>query len=144
MVASQITSLTPWYCLLNRLFRCRSQKISKLRVTGLCAEFTGDRWIPRTARARARAIHRQTGIMKAEFNHSKMILQFINQRAMHFKKNTNVDKTWLVIILSPGRVGKSKKSFWLYHWFCRRKILWYYVIRFLCTFLLYTELYLIS
>ena len=25
-------------CLLNRLFRCRSKKTSKLRVTGLCAE----------------------------------------------------------------------------------------------------------
>ena len=36
-------------CLLNRLFRRRSKKTSKLRVTGLlCGEFTGDRWIPRT------------------------------------------------------------------------------------------------
>ena len=34
-MASQITSLT--ICLLNRLFRRRSKKISKLRVTGLCA-----------------------------------------------------------------------------------------------------------
>ena len=33
-IASQITSLD---CLLNRLFRCRSKKTSKLRVTGLCA-----------------------------------------------------------------------------------------------------------
>ena len=31
-------------CLLNRLFRRRSKKASKLPVTGLC----GDRWIPRT------------------------------------------------------------------------------------------------
>ena len=40
-------------CLLNHLFRRRSKKTSKLRVTGfLCreftGEFTGDRWIPRT------------------------------------------------------------------------------------------------
>ena len=36
-------------CLLNRLFRRRSKKTSKLRVTGLCAaNSTGDRWIPRT------------------------------------------------------------------------------------------------
>ena len=34
-LASQITSLT--IVLLNRSFRCRSQKISKLRVTCLCA-----------------------------------------------------------------------------------------------------------
>ena len=33
-IASQITSLT---CLLNGLFRRRSKKTSKLRVTGLCA-----------------------------------------------------------------------------------------------------------
>ena len=35
-VASQITSISR-DCLLNRLFRCRSKKTSKLRVTGLCA-----------------------------------------------------------------------------------------------------------
>ena len=35
-------------CLLNRVFRCRSKKISKLHVTGLCKEFTDDWWIPRT------------------------------------------------------------------------------------------------
>ena len=29
------------HCLLNRLFRHRSKKISKLHVTGLCGEFTG-------------------------------------------------------------------------------------------------------
>ena len=35
--------------LLNRLFVQRSQKTSKLRVTGLCeGNFTGDRWISRT------------------------------------------------------------------------------------------------
>ena len=34
-IASQITSLAD--CLLNRLFRRRSKKTSKLRVTGLCA-----------------------------------------------------------------------------------------------------------
>ena len=33
-------------CLLNPLFRCRSKKTSKLRVTGLCAgKFAGVRWI---------------------------------------------------------------------------------------------------
>ena len=37
----------PHDCLLNRLFRRRSKKTSKLHVTGLCVrEFTGDRWIP--------------------------------------------------------------------------------------------------
>ena len=35
-------------CLLNRLFRRRSKKTSKLRGTGFCGEFAGDRWIPRT------------------------------------------------------------------------------------------------
>ena len=36
-------------CLLKRLFRRRSKKTSKLRVTGLfLGEFTGYRWIPRT------------------------------------------------------------------------------------------------
>ena len=35
VIKGTITSLT--YCLLNRLFRRRSKKTSKLRVTGLCA-----------------------------------------------------------------------------------------------------------
>ena len=37
-MASQITSFTIDDCLLNRLFRDRSKKTSKLRVTGLCVE----------------------------------------------------------------------------------------------------------
>ena len=32
-----VSNHQPHDCLLNRLFRCRSKKISKLRVTGLCA-----------------------------------------------------------------------------------------------------------
>ena len=31
-----VSNHQPHNCLLNRLFRCRSRKISKLRVTGLC------------------------------------------------------------------------------------------------------------
>ena len=38
-----VTNHQPHDCLLNRLFRCRSKKTSKLHVTG----FFGDRWIPR-------------------------------------------------------------------------------------------------
>ena len=43
-----VSNHQPHDCLLNRLFRRRSKKTSKLRVTGLCAGITGDRWIPRT------------------------------------------------------------------------------------------------
>ena len=42
-----VSNHQPHDCFLNRLFRRRSKKTSKLRVT-LCREFTGDRWIPRT------------------------------------------------------------------------------------------------
>ena len=31
-----VSNHQPHHCLLNRLFRCRSKKTSKLRVTGLC------------------------------------------------------------------------------------------------------------
>ena len=34
---NSVSNHQPHDCLLNRLFRCRSKKISKLRVTGLCA-----------------------------------------------------------------------------------------------------------
>ena len=50
-------------CLLNRLFRRRSQETSKLRLTGLCdpGEFTGDRWIPRTkGQLRGKCFHLMT------------------------------------------------------------------------------------
>ena len=33
-----VSTHQPHCCLLNRLFRCRSKKTSKLRVTGLCVE----------------------------------------------------------------------------------------------------------
>ena len=36
-----VSNHQPHGCLLNRLFRRRSKKTSKLRVTGLCGEFTG-------------------------------------------------------------------------------------------------------
>ena len=44
-----VSNHQPHDCLLNRLFRRRSKKSSKFRVTGpLCGEFTGTQWIPRT------------------------------------------------------------------------------------------------
>ena len=50
-----VSNHQPHHCLLNRLFRSRSKKTSKLRLTGLCAGnspvsggFPGDRRIPRT------------------------------------------------------------------------------------------------
>ena len=56
-MTSQITSLT-FVCLLNHLFRRRSKKTSKLRVTGICA---GDRWIPRTkGQKRGKCFHLMT------------------------------------------------------------------------------------
>ena len=41
-----VSNYQPRDCLLNRLFMRRSKKISTLRFTGLCREFTGGRWIP--------------------------------------------------------------------------------------------------
>ena len=43
-----VSNHQPHGCLLNRLFRRRSKKTSKLRVTGLCGGIHRDRWIPRT------------------------------------------------------------------------------------------------
>ena len=46
------------YCLLNRLFRRRSKKTSKLRVRHwpMCGEFTGDRWIPAQRASNAESV----------------------------------------------------------------------------------------
>ena len=42
-----VSNYQPHDCLFNRLFRRRSKKTSKLRVTGLFrGAFTGDRWFP--------------------------------------------------------------------------------------------------
>ena len=44
-----VSNHQPHACLLQRLFRRRSKKTSKLRVTGLfVGTSAGDRWIPRT------------------------------------------------------------------------------------------------
>ena len=43
-----VSNHQPQDCLLNRLFGHRSKKSSKLRVIGLCAGNSPDRWIPRT------------------------------------------------------------------------------------------------
>ena len=43
-----VSNHQPHGCLLNCLFRRRSKKTSKLRVTGLCVGNHRDRWIPRT------------------------------------------------------------------------------------------------
>ena len=51
-----VSNHQPHDCLPNRLFRPRSRKTSKLCVTGLCEEFTGDRWIPRTKASNAENI----------------------------------------------------------------------------------------
>ena len=39
-----VSNHQPRYCLLKRIIRRPSKKTSKLRVTGLCGEFTGDPW----------------------------------------------------------------------------------------------------
>ena len=59
-----VSNHQPHDCLLNRLFRRRSKKTSKLRVTGLCCgEFTGDRWIPRTnGQLRGKCFHLMTSL----------------------------------------------------------------------------------
>ena len=43
---NHVSNHQPHDCLLSRLFRHRSKKTSKLRVTGLCAGIHRDRWIP--------------------------------------------------------------------------------------------------
>ena len=54
-----VSNRQPHDCLLNRL--CRSEKILKLRVTGLCVGIHRDRWIPRTkGQLRGKCFHLMT------------------------------------------------------------------------------------
>ena len=57
-----VSNHQPHDCLLNRLFRCRSKKTSKLHDHWpLCAEFIGDHWIPRTnGQLRGKSFHLMT------------------------------------------------------------------------------------
>ena len=58
-----VSNHQPHGCLLNRLFRRRSNKTSKLRVTGLCVGNSPghDRWIPRTKdQLRGKCFHLMT------------------------------------------------------------------------------------
>ena len=60
-----ISNHQPHDCLLNRLFRRRSKKTSKLRVTGLC----GPRWIPRTnGQLRGKCFHLMTSLCLTAFD----------------------------------------------------------------------------
>ena len=56
-----VSNHQPRGCLLNRIFRRRSKKTSKLRVTGLCAGNSPDQWIPRTkGQLRGKCFHLMT------------------------------------------------------------------------------------
>ena len=59
-----VSNHRPHGCLLNRLFRRRSKKTSKLRVTGLCVwGIHRDRWIPRTkGQLRRKCFHLMTSL----------------------------------------------------------------------------------
>ena len=48
-----VSNHQPHGCSLNRLFRRKSRKTSKLRVTALCAGIHRDRWIPHTKASNA-------------------------------------------------------------------------------------------
>ena len=67
-----VSNHQPHDCILNRLFRRRSKKTSKLRVTGLCAgnspETGGPRWIPRTnGQLRGKCIHLVTSSWSSSY-----------------------------------------------------------------------------
>ena len=56
-----VSNHQPHGCLLNRLFRRRSKKTSKLCVTGLCVGKSPDRWLPRTkGQLRGKCFHFMT------------------------------------------------------------------------------------
>ena len=62
-----ISNHQPHGCLLNRVFRRRSKKTSKLRVNGLCAGNSTGRWIPRTkGQLRGKCFHLITSSCIAE------------------------------------------------------------------------------
>ena len=57
----RVSNHQPHDCLLNRLFRRRSKKTSKLRVTGFVRGIHRDRWIPRTkGQSRGKCFHLMT------------------------------------------------------------------------------------
>ena len=124
-IASQINH-QPHDCLLNHLFRHKSKKTSKLRVTGLCAgEFTGDRWIPRTkGQKRGKCFHLMTSSWLSWIKHyrydnttKKFILVMINtlrprQNGRHFaddifRRISFNENVWILIKVSPKFVPKG-------------------------------------
>ena len=74
-----ISNHQPHHCLLNRLFRRRSKKTSKLRVTGhLCGEFTGHWWIIRTnGKLRRKYFHLMTSSCTYLTWYSIMLAQYL-------------------------------------------------------------------
>ena len=69
-----VSNHQPYDCLLNRLFRRRSKKTSKLRHWPLCGEFTGDRWISRTnGQYRGKCFHLMTSSCHCDVNGTQIV-----------------------------------------------------------------------
>ena len=109
-----ISNHQPHGCLLNRLFRRRSKKTSKLRVTGLlCGEFTGDRWIPRTnGQLRGNCFH----LITSSWTESRYNTIWRNMTRSLSSQLLTIDAPWLT---REGGIWASFlicKSFFLYNW----------------------------
>ena len=97
----------PYDCLLNRLFRCRSEEISKLRVTGLCAGNS-----PLTSESPAQIASNTENISISWCHHAQNRREVIHNhplwlgcdgsvlQTIHLLRNTNINA------LSPIQTGR--------------------------------------
>ena len=85
-----VSTHQPHDCLLNRLFRCRSNKTSKLRVTGLCegnSPLTGEFPTQRTSNAENVSIW-----WRHHVYHSLNMITYIPSQWLAFQTNPNIPK----------------------------------------------------
>ena len=78
-----VSNHQPHYCLLNRLFRSRSKKTSKLRVTGLCGNSPGvnypDKWPVTSWTAAIPVMYQWTMLIKPAFSTPPRNIQNTNR-----------------------------------------------------------------
>ena len=121
-----VSNHQPHGCLLNRLFRRRSNKTSKLRVTGLCGGIHRDRWIPRTkGQLRGKCFHLMTSswvtnssvdcisesvegriallaVVEMWFNIARYYISDTNSTAKHIPDFQLMQWNWNVILMITG------------------------------------------
>ena len=116
-----VSNHQPHDCLFNRLFRCRSEKTSKLRVTGLCAgnsPVTGEFLAQRTSNAESFSIWWRHHVYNWHYVVVAQILENNpTHRKLHYHLNwvtisAGFSRGMIIAIINSNRYHPRIQLFW--------------------------------